>query len=138
MDGCVFCRIADDRAESHVVWDDDLVLAIMDINPVTDGHCLVLPRVHSVGIDDIPAGTAARMMNVAQQLAGALKRSELRCEGVNLLFADGEAAFQEVFHSHLHVLPRFAGDGFKITANWGDGERRSRIGVAADRIRTAL
>jgi histidine triad (HIT) family protein len=138
MDGCVFCRIVDDRSESHVIWDDDLVLAIMDINPVTDGHCLVLPKTHSVGIDDIPAKTAARMMNVAQRLSAALKRSSLRCEGVNLFFADGEAAFQEVFHSHLHVFARFPDDGFRISADWGDEERGSRTGVAAELIRAAL
>lgn len=138
MDDCDFCWIANDQSESHVVWDDDLVLAIMDINPVTDGHCLVIPKVHSLGIDDIAAETAARMMNVAQRLSGALKQSELRCDGVNLFFADGEAAFQEVFHSHLHVFPRFLGDGFKISADWGDENRRSRIAVAADRIRETL
>jgi len=138
MGECVFCWIVSDQSESHVIWDDELVLAIMDINPVTDGHCLVIPKVHSVGIDDIPAKTAARMMNVAQRLTAALKWSGLRCEGVNLFFADGEAAFQEVFHSHLHVIPRFPDDGFKISADWGDEDRRSRTGVAADRIRGAL
>jgi histidine triad (HIT) family protein len=110
----------------------------MDIAPVTDGHCLVIPKAHSTGLDDMEPATAARVMTVAQRLSAALKQSDLRCEGVNLFFADGEAAFQEVFHSHLHVIPRFAGDGFKVSAEWKDEERQARIGTAADQIRAAL
>lgn len=138
MVDCAFCWIANDYSGSQVLWDDDLVLAFMDINPVTDGHCLVIPKTHAVGIDDIPEKTAARMMNVAQRLSAALKQSGLRSDGINLFFADGEAAFQEVFHSHLHVFPRFPNDGFTIAADWGNENRRTRVAAAAASIRTAL
>jgi histidine triad (HIT) family protein len=138
MDECDFCWIVGDHSRSEILWDDEMVLAFMDINPVTDGHCLVIPKAHSIGIDDMEAAKAARMMNVAQRLAAALKQSDLRCEGVNLFFADGEAAFQEVFHSHLHVFPRFVGDGFKISADWKDQARQTRIGATADEIRATL
>lgn len=138
MSECIFCSIVAGHADSEIVSEDDLVLAFMDINPVTDGHCLVVPKDHFVGLDDLPSLTAARMMNVGQRLATAMKRSDLRCEGVNLFFADGEAAFQEVFHSHLHVFPRFPGDGFTISANWDDEARISRIGAAARALRASL
>jgi histidine triad (HIT) family protein len=138
MTDCDFCWIVGDQSESHVLWDDDLVLAFMDINPVTDGHCLVIPKVHSVGLDDIPAESASRMMVVAQRLTTALKQSDLRCDGVNLFFADGKAASQTVFHSHLHVFPRFADDGFTLGADWGNADRASRIEATASSIRSAI
>jgi len=87
----------------------------MDIQPVNPGHLLVIPVSHAVGLEDLDGQTAAHMFRVAKRLAGALRRSDLRCEGINLFLADGEAAFQEVFHVHLHVIPRFEGDGFGLT-----------------------
>lgn len=82
---CVFCGIVDDPKQAEVVWEDDWVLGFMDINPVTDGHVLVVPKVHVCSFTDVPHATAARMMNVAQWIAAALKTSGLRCEGVNLM-----------------------------------------------------
>lgn len=134
---CIFCRIVADTSHSDVLWEDEHVLAFMDINPVTDGHALVIPKEHSVGLFDIDPGIAAQVMKVAQHLAGAMKESTLRCEGVNLFFADGEAAFQEVFHSHLHVFPRFSGDGFRIDANW-KGRSQGSLAASAAAIRDVL
>jgi histidine triad (HIT) family protein len=90
----------------------------MDIRPVTPGHLLVIPRRHAPYLADLDEATGARMFVVAQRLAAALRASGLQCEGVNFFLADGEAAFQEVFHAHLHVFPRFAGDSFRISAGW--------------------
>lgn len=137
MAECIFCAIVADPSASHIVWDDDLCVAFLDINPVTTGHCLVVPKEHTSGLDDIAADTAGRIMNVAQELGAAMKRSDLACEGVNLLFADGEAAFQEIFHSHLHVFPRYAGDGFAIEARW-EGSQPEQLGAAAVCLRAAL
>lgn len=134
---CVFCEIVAGRADSLVVWDDDRVIAFMDLNPVTDGHVLVVPKAHSMGLDDIDPPTASRMMWVAQRLSVALKESSLHCDGVNLFLADGEAAFQEVFHSHLHVFPRFEGDGFTIGAQW-KGRTRHELARAAEALTSAL
>ncbi|MFP5023094.1 HIT family protein [Pseudonocardia phyllosphaerae] len=135
--GCVFCGIVADPSNSDVVWDDESVLAFMDINPVTDGHVLVIPKDHFVGLTDITPETAGRMMTVAQGMAQAMKNSELRCEGVNLFFADGEEAFQEVFHSHLHVFPRFRDDGFMIDAHWS-GRSKESLAASAMMIREVL
>lgn len=137
MDRCLFCKIVDDHTGSEILWDDELVLAFLDINPVTDGHLLIIPKGHASGLDDMPASTAARMMTVAQRLTRALKESSLRCDGVNLFFADGEAAFQEIFHSHLHVFPRFAGDGFVLDARW-EGSTPEELRDAGAAVRAAL
>ncbi|WP_120002847.1 HIT family protein [Nesterenkonia muleiensis] len=134
---CVFCGIVEDPSESDVVWKDDGVIAFMDINPVTDGHVLVIPRRHHVGLIDLPEATAAHMMRVAQSIARALRASQLRCEGINLFFADGEAAFQEIFHSHLHIFPRYEGDGFVVEALW-EGRSRESLRASAEAIRREL
>ena len=81
---------------------------------------------------------AAEMFAVARAVSGALRRSPLPSEGINLFYADGEAAFQEVFHSHLHVFPRTAGDGFRISARWGSNPARAELDSQAEAIRAAL
>ncbi|MEO6350231.1 MAG: HIT family protein [Candidatus Limnocylindrales bacterium] len=113
-DECIFCKIVAGDSPASVVHDDDQVMAFMDLFPVTPGHTLVVPKAHSVGIRDLDDQTGARMLAVARRVAQALTTSPLRCDGVNLFLADGEAAGQDVFHSHLHVIPRFEGDGFVV------------------------
>ena len=86
----------------------------MDIQPVNPGHLLVVPNAHAVYLADVEANVGAHMFVVAQRLAAAVRRSGVRCEGVNFFLADGVAAGQEIFHAHLHVFPRFEGDGFGL------------------------
>ncbi|WP_241778102.1 HIT family protein [Streptomyces sp. CT34] len=133
----MFCAIARGEAEASVVHADETVLAFMDLQPVTQGHLLVVPRFHAVGLEDLDTRTGARVWEVAHQLGRALRRSDLRCEGVNLFLADGEAAFQEVFHVHLHVFPRFKGDGFRLEAEWRVRERHE-LDAAATAVRRGL
>ena len=111
---CVFCAIVARQAEASLVFEDETVMAFMDLNPVTPGHLLVVPRGHAVGLDDLDPATSAHVWSVGQDMARALRRSSLRCEGINLVVCDGEAAFQTVFHFHLHVVPRFVGDGWTL------------------------
>jgi histidine triad (HIT) family protein len=115
---CAFCDVVSGAAESSRVYEDEWVLAFMDIQPVTSGHLLVVPRNHVADLATLDEALGANMFRVALRLAGALRRSGLRCEGVNLFLADGAAAFQEVFHTHLHVVPRYPGDSFQIDADW--------------------
>ncbi|HMJ75697.1 MAG TPA: HIT family protein [Iamia sp.] len=131
---CVFCGIVDGSVPSSPVVDTGTVLAFVDIDPVTPGHTLVIPKEHLPDLADLDDELAAEMMAVARRVAAALRRTDLRCEGVNLFYADGEAAFQEVFHSHLHVFPRYADDGFVIKARWGSSPRREEL----DRIAAQL
>ena len=140
IEPCVFCSIVAGKAEASVVHRDDLCLAFMDLQPVNPGHLLVVPLEHATYLADLPAATGAHMFAVAQRLAAAVRRSGLRADGVNFFLADGEAAGQEVFHVHLHVLPRFADDGFGLTfgPSYGQPVERERLNgdaaaiVAAD------
>ena len=121
-----------------MVHEAEHVLAFMDIDPVTPGHVLVVPRTHLPGLADLPDRTADEMFTVARAVARALRATGLRCEGVNLFYADGEAALQEVPHAHLHVIPRFEGDGFAITGRWGSGPSRAELDAHAAAIRGTL
>lgn len=116
--GCIFCAIATGESVASVVRSDEHIVAFMDIRPVTPGHLLVIPRRHCIGLADLDPQDGARVFQAAQWLGGVLRRSELPCEGVNLLLADGVAAGQEVFHVHLHVIPRTQGDGVRLHASW--------------------
>ncbi len=109
----------------------------MDLNPVTPGHLLVVPRKHAVGLQDLDGATGAHVWSVAHRLARALRRSSLRCEGINMLVCDGEAAFQTVFHFHLHVIPRYAGDGWTIEPDT-QARQRSLLDRDARAIRSAI
>jgi histidine triad (HIT) family protein len=136
-DGCVFCAIVAGEAEASIVHEDDAAVVFLDLNPVTPGHLLVVPRRHLAGLADLDDETGTHLWRVAQRMAGALRRSGLRCEGVNLFLADGAAAFQEVFHVHLHVFPRFEGDGFTIDATWVP-RARDLLDAEAEALRAAL
>ncbi|ADG76228.1 histidine triad (HIT) protein [Cellulomonas flavigena DSM 20109] len=137
-DGCVFCGIVAGELGASVVHESPTVLAFMDIDPVTPGHVLVVPRAHLPELADLDDDVGAEMFAVARSVAAALRRSPLRCEGVNLFYADGEAAFQEVFHAHLHVFPRFADDGFRIDARWGSNPSGAELDAHAAALRAAL
>lgn len=136
--GCVFCAIIDERAPASVVYEDDEVLAFMDINPVTPGHLLVVPRRHLPMLADLDDALAGHMFNIAQRLAAALRASDVRSDGINLFYADGEAALQEIFHAHLHVIPRYPGDGFTIDADWGTNPSHEELDAIVANIREHL
>ncbi|HEV8339355.1 MAG TPA: HIT family protein [bacterium] len=112
---CIFCRIVAGEVPASVVYRGDDVMAFMDIRPVNPGHLLVISTAHAAGLANLPERVGQRMWVVAQRLAAAQRLSGVRCEGVNLFVADGEAAGQDVFHVHIHVLPRFPGDGLRLT-----------------------
>lgn len=109
MSDCIFCAIVAGTAPARIVYDDEHVLGFLDIRPVTAGHTLLVPRAHSTGLADLPPETGARMFQAGQRVAAAAK-SALDADGVNLVMNDGRAAFQTVFHTHLHVVPRHSGD----------------------------
>jgi histidine triad (HIT) family protein len=108
---CVFCDIVERRAEASVVFEDETVVVWMDLNPVTRGHLLVVPRKHAAGLEDVDGLTSGHVWSVGHEMAKALRRSTLNCSGINVVVCDGEAAFQTVFHFHLHVIPRYPEDG---------------------------
>ena len=107
---CVFCEIVAGNAPAIGIHEDDDYLAILDIRPFTRGHTLVLPKRHTVDLTDTPPETLADMVALGQRIGLAARVSELRSDGTNIAINDGRAAFQSVFHVHLHVLPRHNGD----------------------------
>lgn len=113
-----------------------MVIAIMDLHPVNAGHVLVIPKKHAASLAEMDEQTGMHVFRIAQRTAAAIRESGLKCEGINLFLADGEAAFQEVFHIHLHVFPRFEGDSFKISADW-ERAPRQELDAAALKIREA-
>lgn len=136
-DDCVFCAIVAGRAEASLVHADDTVIAFMDIAPVTPGHVLVIPRDHSPHLDGLAEEHGAHMWRIAHRIAKALRHSGLRADGVNLFLADGAAAGQEVFHCHLHVFPRYPGDGVTLSVGRQPRER-AELDATASLIGRAL
>jgi histidine triad (HIT) family protein len=132
----VFCRILDGQIPSTRVFEDERTIAFMDINPLNEGHCLVVPRAHAATIFDIDQTDLRSAIVTAQRVAKAI-RTALRPDGLNLLQANGAAAFQSVPHLHFHLVPRFAGDGKGFDWPLVPGDR-GRIQAAAEKIRGAL
>jgi diadenosine tetraphosphate (Ap4A) HIT family hydrolase len=122
--------------EASVVYEDDRLLGFMDLHPVNPGHVLLVPKEHATAMADVDEDTGAHVFRIAMRMQQAIRRSGVRCEGINLIVADGEAAFQDVFHFHLHVIPRFDGDPFKIEADWQEAPR-FELDRAATGIRTS-
>ena len=123
MTNCIFCDIIEGKSPVSSFYEDDLVLGLMTIGPVTTGHAMVIPKRHFTYLGDMDEQTGRHLFTVTQRTAAAIRASGVKCEGINLFLADGEAAFQDVFHVHMHVYPRYRGDGFKI-----ETERRKKPG----------
>ncbi len=121
--GCIFCAIVAGQAEASLVYEDGTVVVFMALHPVVPGHLLVVPREHAVDLEDLDGVTSAHVWSVGHDMARALRRSGMRCEGINVFLCDGEVAFQTVFHFHLHVIPRYAGDGWTIIPDEVERER---------------
>jgi diadenosine tetraphosphate (Ap4A) HIT family hydrolase len=133
---CVFCRIIAGELEASVVHDDERTLAFMDLQPLTAGHLLVVPRRHAAGLAELDPEDGAELFRVAQRGAAALRQSGLPCEGVNIFLADGAAAGQDVFHVHLHVFARYDGDDFGLKLPAGYAVRpRDELDAAAAALR---
>jgi histidine triad (HIT) family protein len=136
MNDCVFCNIRDGKLPAMKVFEDDKTFCIMDINPLNPGHCLVITKAHVATVWDAQVVDLQAAVATAKRVAEALKRA-LQPEGLNVLQANGSAAFQSVPHFHLHLIPRWArdGKGFDWTLVPGD---RAEIATAGEKLRTAL
>lgn len=114
MSPCVFCAIVGGTAPGTRVYEDDTVVAFLDIRPIARGHTLVVPRKHAERLEDLDPDDGAAMFRAGHRIARAMARSDLATDGTNLVLNDGRAAFQTVFHPHLHVLPRWKGDRVRM------------------------
>jgi histidine triad (HIT) family protein len=133
---CPFCQIVAGLSPVSWVHQDDTVVAFMDHQPITQGHMLVMPREHAVLITDINETAAMRTFRIARKLA-AVARSVLGASGVNILVMDGEAAYQDVPHFHVHVIPRYPKDGFGLTfpASYERPPARAQLDAVAAALR---
>ena len=133
---CVFCRILDGRIPSTRLYEDERTVAFMDINPLSDGHCLVVTRAHHSTLFDATESDLQAAIATARRVARAL-RAALQPDGLNVLQANGAAAFQSVPHFHLHLIPRWTGDGKGFDWPLVPGDR-ARIQGTAEKIRVQL
>lgn len=123
-DNCIFCKIAAGIIPSATVYEDDDFRAILDIAPAHKGHTIILPKTHAKDIFELPEEVAAKAYPVVKKVATAIKAAT-GCDGVNVLQNNGAAAGQSVFHLHIHVVPRIAGDGILPvwpSKEYADGE----------------
>ncbi len=109
MQDTIFEKIIAREIPADIVYEDGLVLAFLDIKPINTGHTLIIPKKKFVNIFDGNSEVLAHMIQVAQRIGVTLKEIT-HCDGINIVMNNGEASGQEVFHAHIHVIPRFTGD----------------------------
>jgi histidine triad (HIT) family protein len=135
-DGCVFCKIRDGEIPSMKVAEDERTFCIMDINPLNSGHCLVITKAHAATVYEAALEDLQAAVAMAQRVARALRQA-LTPDGLNLVQANGPAAFQSVPHFHLHLIPRWTGDGKGFDWKLVPGQREQIIKIG-EKIRAAL
>jgi histidine triad (HIT) family protein len=129
---CTFCNIVGGSQAASVVYEDERVVAFLDVMPINRGHTLIVPRQHVAFLSEMAPEDGARMFNVAQTVGRALRASSVRCDAVNLILNDGAEAGQRVFHTHLHVVPRVLGDSLHRDFNAEMPTREDLAGVAGE------
>ena len=124
MGDCIFCKIANGEIPSATLYEDEEFRVILDLGPASKGHSLILPKKHAANIYELPDETAGKAMILAKKMAGKL-RDALNCDGFNVVQNNGENAGQTVFHFHMHLIPRYEGDGVGLT--WKPGELSDEV-----------
>jgi histidine triad (HIT) family protein len=130
-DECIFCKIVAGELPSERVDEDEHTVAFMDLNPWTRGHALVVPRNHSRNLYEVEEGDLRHSAVASKRLALRM-RDRLRCDGVNLINACEAAAWQTVFHFHVHVVPRFTGDPLRVPVRPQQADADELAAVAAE------
>lgn len=114
MEDCVFCKIMKGEIPSYTIYEDEVVKVFLDINPITDGHCMVVPKKHTENIETIDYDTLNHIQKVSKDIYGMMKE-KLGCIGMTRLQNNGYG--QDVKHYHLHLIPRYENDGFVLNNN---------------------
>ncbi|KKK43439.1 hypothetical protein LCGC14_0404570 [marine sediment metagenome] len=141
MTDCIFCKIISNNIPSSKIHEDQICIAILDIQPVNTGHVLIIPKEHHKLVIDYSKEIVSHIFIIAQKINQALRRTEIKCEAVNYFLADGEIAGQEVFHTHLHVIPRYQDDGFGLRLSkryFSEKPDRNELNNTADLIKRNL
>ena len=136
MTDCVFCKLRDGQIPSMKIFEDEMTIAFMDINPINSGHCLIITKAHAANLYEAEVADLQAAIATAQRVAGAIHES-LKPDGLNMLQANGPAAFQSVLHFHLHLIPRWNNDGKGFDWKLVPGNREQIIKVG-ERLRALL
>jgi histidine triad (HIT) family protein len=137
MSDCIFCKIIAGDIPSTTVYEDDDFKAIMDISPAAKGHVIILTKKHCANLLELDDEIASKALIVARKIAKA-QLEEFKCDGVNLLQNNGEAAGQTIFHFHIHVIPRYNNDDINIPwehLKYADGEAADIAAALANKIK---
>jgi histidine triad (HIT) family protein len=136
MTDCVFCKLRDGQIPSMKIFEDDTTIAFMDINPINSGHCLIITKTHAANLYEAEVADLQAAIATAQRVAVAI-RDGLKPDGLNMLQANGPAAFQSVLHFHMHLIPRWNNDGKGFDWKLVPGNREQIIKVG-ERLRALL
>ena len=128
---CLFCKIVAGEIPATIIAEEERTIAFMDINPATRGHALVIPRAHARDVHEIDTEDLKAVAATAQVVAGRLVE-RLGAAGVNLLNSNGTAAWQTVFHFHMHVIPRYAGDPLRLPWQPAQGDMQDIAAAGAE------
>lgn len=131
-DDCIFCKLANGQIPTNAIYEDEDFKVIMDANPATKGHCIMLPKTHADNLFELPDEYGAKIMPLAKKCCKVLKEV-LHCDGINVLQNNGESAGQTVFHLHVHLIPRYDGDQVKI--KWIENPATEDAQALAEEIR---
>lgn len=136
----IFSKILNGEVPASFVYRDEKVAAFMDVQPINPGHVLVIPNAEVTSLAELDEETGAHLFRIGHRIAKALRESNLKCEGVNLWLADGEAAQQDIFHVHLHVFPRFRGDNcaWQFGKDYYNLPAREELDRAAETLRAII
>jgi histidine triad (HIT) family protein len=134
---CIFCKIINGEIPSEKVYEDDKVFAFMDINPLNDGHVLIIPKSHASTIHEIGEDDFLAVMSATHKLAAAVRKA-LKPDGINLLQLNGKAANQVVPHLHVHIVPRWSGDGLAVSQWEIVAGNMEKIKSVAEQIKNSL
>ena len=137
MDGCIFCRIASKEASAEIIIETDNAISFMDIGPKAPGHCLVIPKKHTVRLSELDDELTAEVFRMTRQVVKALEKA-LKPDAFTIGINDGREAGQEVPHMHVNIIPRFIGDGGRTIHSVVNNPPQEDISKTAERVRAAL
>lgn len=140
MKDCIFCNIVEKKSDAEIVYEDEEVIALLDIKPFKPGHTLVIPKEHFETIYDIPEDVIAHLYKVVRKVAIAVKKA-VNAEGINIIQSNERAGLQGIFHFHTHVIPRYFGDKLsRLGAVWESNVQaeRKELTPVAEKIRRLI
>jgi histidine triad (HIT) family protein len=135
-ESCIFCKIVRKQAPASIIYEDEAVMVFLDIRPLNMGHTLVIPKAHYVDIFDIPQNLLSQVHKVAKLVSFAVKKAT-SADGISIIQQNGKAAGQDIFHLHVHVVPRFEGQKLPHFSDLKEVER-AKLDEMAKKIKQPL